>query len=115
MSLFSTGRLITMSNQEAHLRSAHWAVKHARQLEDAGEVEAAEDYWEEAKRGYKDAGVDADWFDHVGLLGQLDETPPPMKTFWLFPTQLVELTYDQSEEPATGVVVDPEDLVEPQP
>lgn len=104
-----------MTDQQDALRAAQWAVKHAQQLEEDGEERAAEDYWREAEREYEDAGVDADWFDHAELVGSLDETPAPMKAFWLFPTTAVEITYEPGDEEPSGLVCDVRDLetVEP--
>lgn len=99
-----------MTDQEAALRAADWAVKHAQQMEDAGEADAAEDYWREAERQYEAAGLDSDWFDHAELVDALDETPPKMKTYWLFPTTAVEITYEPGENEPAGIVVDVEDL-----
>lgn len=99
-----------MSDQQVALRAAQNAVKHAQRMERAGLPDDADDYWDEAERQYRAAGVDPVWFDDAGLVDALDETPAKMDLYWLYPSRDVELTYAPGDEDVCGIVADVEDL-----
>lgn len=103
-----------MTDHSDPIGAAQQAVKEARQLEDAGDPEGAEHFWTEAERLYAEAGVDETWFKDAALVGELDEPEPPMRAYWLYPTELVEMRYidDDPPEKPSGVIA-PVDCIVP--
>jgi len=103
-----------MTTEEDHLRAAQEAVKHAQQLEVAEEERTAEDYWREAERQYEEAGLDPEWMDDAArttaLVEAFGEDEPPMDTYWLFPTSLVEFAYEAGDDEPAGIVIDARDV-----
>lgn len=93
------------------LKQAQQAVRQAQQMErGAGPDSEVDYYWNRAERLYKQAGLDAEWFDHGSLMETLDEPAPPMSTVWIFPTDHVEFTYEPDPHEATGVVAPIDDV-----
>lgn len=99
-----------MTDREEALRAAQHAVKEAKTVENGDVPAKAEALWERAERLYEAAGVDADWFDDAARVEAADEFAPPMRSLWLFPTTLIELTYEPGTDEPIGVVADVEDL-----
>lgn len=100
---------------EDPLAAAHEAVRRAQTLDDLGQHSQAEGYWVDAERLYEAAGVDAEWFDHAAVADALDEAPPKMDIYWIFPTRAVEVTFEPGDEAPAGVVALADDLVDVEP